>query len=583
MSEINWHSIDLGPIDAYAEAVEAGYTGTREEWLLEVGSVKENAEAAEDSAEAAEDSAEAAAGSATSAAASAAEAAQYTSTAVHTWLENNIDPDSGYALDRTLSEPLEAAPADLVGDLKSAVNNIDAEVFADSEETALFSNVAGRVINASGEVISYSNNAYGVTSNIDVTNYYKIKVTAGAGYSCYYYAFYDANDAFVSGEQAPSNTSASITAKVVEVPANASYVVAAHYTNLTNAVIGVKKVSNIETMQDEMSEILTTYDVYTQLPYTMNNGKLLYADGSVNDYSNQGYGVSSEIDISGYDSLTVTGGAGYGNLVYAFYNDSHTFISGYQSPSNTSITLTNEPATIPENAVYIRAAKHSSVTVSVNGVESITKTEGVAKWAGKKWVVIGDSLTEHNTRTTKNYHDYIATETGITVVNMGVSGTGYRNGGTGSNPFYSRVANVPTDADVVTIFGSFNDGLTDLGTATDTGTTTIGGCINTTIDNLYTVLPTVQLGIVSPTPWVGANPYNHSEADAYPALLEAICKRRSIPFLNLYYESNLRPWDSSFLPLAYSKDGGNGVHPDETGHKLIASRFEGFLDTLLLS
>ena len=173
--------------------------------------------------------------------------------------------------------------------------------------------------------------------------------------------------------------------------------------------------------------------------------------------------------------------------------------------------------------------------------------------------------------------------TGIVPVNLAVSGTGYRNDADDSKAFYQVISDVPTDADVVTIFGGFNDGLTDLGDADDTGTTTVGGCINTTLDNLYTAMPVVQLGIIAPTPWVGANPYNHPEADAYVELLEAICKKRSIPFLNLYYESNLRPWDSTFRTLAYSKDDGNGVHPDETGHKIIASRIEGFLDSLLLS
>lgn len=40
---------------------------------------------------------------------------------IDSWLENNIDPDSGYALDRTLSLSNAAAPADMVGDLKSAI------------------------------------------------------------------------------------------------------------------------------------------------------------------------------------------------------------------------------------------------------------------------------------------------------------------------------------------------------------------------------------------------------------------------------------------------------------------------------
>ena len=79
------------------------------------------------------------------------------------------------------------------------------------------------------------------------------------------------------------------------------------------------------------------------------------------------------------------------------------------------------------------------------------------------------------------------------------------------------------------------------------------------------------------------NPYNHPEANGYADLLESICKMRSIPFLNLYYESNLRPWDPAFVQLAYSKDAGEGgIHPDETGHAIIAPRFEAFVDTLLL-
>ena len=44
---------------------------------------------------------------------------------IDSWLEDNIDPDSGYALDRTLSLSNAAAPADIVGDLKNAMINKD--------------------------------------------------------------------------------------------------------------------------------------------------------------------------------------------------------------------------------------------------------------------------------------------------------------------------------------------------------------------------------------------------------------------------------------------------------------------------
>lgn len=56
----------------------------------------------------------------------------------------------------------------------------------------------------------------------------------------------------------------------------------------------------------------------------------------------------------------------------------------------------------------------------------------------------------------------------------------------------------------------------------------------------------------------------------------------TIKALDLYHCSNLRPWTEEGRVACYSKDDGNGVHPDENGHKLIAQRFKAFLDTLIL-
>lgn len=212
-------------------------------------------------------------------------------------------------------------------------------------------------------------------------------------------------------------------------------------------------------------------------------------------------------------------------------------------------------------------------------------SNGNDKWKEMKWVAVGDSLTDINVRTDIHYYDYISDATGIEVVNMGNSGSGYISEKDLGTAFFQRISSVPTDADVITIFGSFNDLGTgaDLGTATDTGTTTIGGCINTCFDNLFTVYPLAIIGVIAPTPWVNANPTTEpNNASRYCDLLEQICKSRSIPYLDLFHSSLLRPWDSAFRSLAYSKDEGNGVHPDETGHKIIAPRIEAFLDELLL-
>lgn len=265
--------------------------------------------------------------------------------------------------------------------------------------------------------------------------------------------------------------------------------------------------------------------------------------------------------------------------------------------------------TAPEGAAYIRASIQTAVFTQYGGTVMCAVADGITKpseivpygtdyyldgylreqdlkrWTGKKWVVFGDSLTEENSRTTKHYFDYVSDETGISTYNMGNSGSGYMNEQDLGTAFYQRISAVPTDADVITIFGSFNDNnyFNVLGTANDTGTTTIGGCINTTLDNLFTAFPLANIGIVTPTPWQNLNPTTEpNTASAYVDLLKEICNKRGLPCLDLFHCSQLRPWDSDFRNLAYTKDDGGGTHPDETGHKIIAPRFQAFLDELLL-
>ena len=201
----------------------------------------------------------------------------------------------------------------------------------------------------------------------------------------------------------------------------------------------------------------------------------------------------------------------------------------------------------------------------------------------KKWVAFGDSLTEVNHRTTTNYHKYIAEDTGIEVVNMGVSGTGYARRANEGKAFYQRVSSVPIDADVITFFGSGNDlgaGL-PLGDISDTGTDTMAGSINTTLTNLYAVNPIFKVGIITPTPWNDYKPGSENAMTEYVDLLIAIANNWGIPVLDLYRTSGLRPWDTDYKALMYSRDDGNGVHPDENGHKFFYPQVREFIKTLI--
>lgn len=204
---------------------------------------------------------------------------------------------------------------------------------------------------------------------------------------------------------------------------------------------------------------------------------------------------------------------------------------------------------------------------------------------GKKWVAVGDSHTEQNSHATKRYYDYIAEQSGIAVTVNGLSGSGYKAKEDVNNAYYQRVLNLPTDTEVVTLFTSNNDvslGV-EIGTYADTTTDTICGCLNKTIDNLFSVLPTVKLGVITNVPPQSYTPMSTAE-NANEKLADAVaelCKRRGIPCLDLFHSSGLRPWDENFRNLCYKHDTSGG-HFDEDGHAFIAPRIKALLESIIM-
>lgn len=335
----------------------------------------------------------------------------------------------------------------------------------------------------------------------------------------------------------------------------------------------------------KVAAITASKKVLVAVPFEEEIGYvLLNSTGKPHSMDGDVYRISNHVSVTPGEVIIVTAFADYGNLIYAFYDVNGNYISGERAASGSAGTeIKNKLIVVPEMASTIRIAFNPYHPRGLNryGGDEVQ----IRKWQDKIWCVIGDSLTEKNHTTAMNYHDYVADATGINVINMGVSGTGYAKGAETGKAFYQRVADIPTNADVVTIFGSGNDiaaGL-ELGTPTDTGTETLCGCINTTIDNLIALMPTVSLGIVSPTPWRGGEPYRTDILFVqYCEALKTICEYRSIPFLDLYHCSNLRPWTEEGRAACFSHDGDSGVHPDETGHALIAPRFKWFLESLIL-
>lgn len=265
---------------------------------------------------------------------------------------------------------------------------------------------------------------------------------------------------------------------------------------------------------------------------------------------------------------------------YVFYDKNGVPVDYAPTLPANSYESRNYEVIAPPQAATLKAAHYNGVTPVVFEVKGYTNGES---WHHLKWCCLGDSLTEVNQRTNTRYYDYINEKTGINVVNMGVGGTGYKRGEDSGNAFYQRANDIPHDCDVVTIFGSGNDNayFSSIGSATDTGTDTLCGCINRTIDNIYRVNPLVKIGVITPTPWINHQPNDNTKFKDYAAALKSVCELRGIPCLDLYHLSGFRPNEESYRNLVFSKDEGNGVHPNEEGHKIISSHIYNFLNSLI--
>ena len=442
-----------------------------------------------------------------------------------------------------------------------------------------------------------------------------LRVRASTKYYNGFFIFTKTNGDLVEVEASDKGGgTADVLDRFVVVPAGAAYIRIADCDGHGGAWTVTFRQVDIDSKQDKPRGYVP--ETITWIP-----GKIINASGNVANVANSdtAYRVSDYIPVAAGSTFRIRSASNYAHPFYSFFNSAYANVGiGPVATSSGATQYLESTGTVPAGAVYmVTSWVQKQETDPDDGYLSVYKTADISmdnyinmidldgsapeysvwipknhgtwgrKWDGLKWVVIGDSLTDaNNARATKRYFDYVAEATGITVINLGASGTGYRNKGSGNNnAFWQRVNNIPTDADVITIFGSFNDGVGNIGETADDNQTTLCGCFNTTIAGIFNHMTLANLGIVSPTPWETHNNFDSTlstTGEPYAQALEKVCYRWSVPFLNLYHDSLLRPWDATFRAAAYSHDDGGGTHPDENGHKLIAPRFEAFLDRLLI-
>lgn len=302
-----------------------------------------------------------------------------------------------------------------------------------------------------------------------------------------------------------------------------------------------------------------------------------------------------------------------------FVVDSGEFVVTPQCMYRFSVRVTGTSSAEITDAEKVVIAYNSNKLQTTKRIESLESY--VMPLKGKKWVAMGDSLTDSGTLDIDildiktNYTDIVSKRLGLNLINLGKGGTGYwrgshKNDGTASHKaFYQQVSQIPLDANVVTIFGSFNDmgtdsydGLYDVRgykiltreklaqsgysqQIIDSIEYTVDECIKKTIDDVLLRVPNAMVGIILPTPW---NAMLIDESDTaiyeeYCNLVKKIAHSRSIPVLDLFHESNLHPSNPVFASKYYKIEESGAqdtVHPNHYGHSRISGKIANFVKEL---
>ncbi len=212
---------------------------------------------------------------------------------------------------------------------------------------------------------------------------------------------------------------------------------------------------------------------------------------------------------------------------------------------------------------------------------------------GRKINFLGDSITQGIGVLDKNnvYHARLAKEYGITARKYGIGGTRISRQSVVTEAwcdrdFIGRVDTMDPDADIIVVFGGTNDfghGDAPLGEMSDRTPYTFYGACHTLIEKLIEKYP--QALIVFMTPLHRCNEDNprgdghmpeRGPLKRYVEIIKEVTEFYSIPTLDLWSCSSIQPKN----PIIKEKYCPDGLHPNDAGHAIIASRLAGFLNSL---
>lgn len=213
---------------------------------------------------------------------------------------------------------------------------------------------------------------------------------------------------------------------------------------------------------------------------------------------------------------------------------------------------------------------------------------------GKKIAFLGDSITEgHGLEDVKDvFWNVLANRTGALCYGYGIGGTRIAPSRTPSTEkhdqyFGSRVDQMIPDADVIVVFGGTNDfghGDAPFGAPVDRDPVSFCGALACLLEQLIERYPSAEIVVLTPLHRLTEEQTGLNERglprwrnlEGYVDAIREVSAWYGIPVLDLFRTSGIQPAVES-LRIRYMPDG---LHPNEAGHRLLASRLEGFLRSL---
>ena len=299
--------------------------------------------------------------------------------------------------------------------------------------------------------------------------------------------------------------------------------------------------------------------------------------------------------------IEVIPGVSYASSLY--YTQFYFFNSNKEYLSQTTIIVNPAVFTPPNNCKYVLIRGNADENIKVcegtsldgitddrivinpNLLPSVTGSYG-SRWKGKKWVVIGDSIS---VLAEKNYHDFVGKDLGMTVTNLSISGMTMLDG-------IKWVGTMPANYDLVTVMmgtndqgyncgiGSFNDGV-DFST-----NDSFYSRVQEMIRKLRAKNPKAQIVMITPIRRHGTESQKNNEdgfmvnalyktTKEYGDVIKDCCDKLGVHCLDLY-ECGLDARDEATRSI-YFLNSEDGTHPNSLGQAtFLAPKVRDFLEKI---